>query len=454
MANKKFSQFDEKTNPADVEYVVGYDGSDNVRISPSDLVPTVTVPVGANPTAEVGATAVNGTASTFMRSDAAPALKDSGVTPDTYGDANNVAQIRVDAKGRVFQATNIPIPANPTSANPTAEIGATAVNGTASTFMRSDAAPALEDTTVVAGTYGTPKKNVTIRVDAKGRVEDVQEVTQSITSTNTHAGELPILTATGVIESTNELTFTQTGSTNSLPTIGIGLGGAANTKGALEIESFIDYSGQPFDYFLYTGSGGPFLNFAGIGLFAISVHTNGRVMSSGLHVYSDERIKKDIEVSDSKKDLETLSKIEISDYTYIDPVKGGSEKKVIAQQVKKHYPIAVKEGTDVIPSVLQHGEIKNGIIDLEVDCVVGDRVKLIFPNGEEEIVSVLEVNEKSIRVDSKKNDKVVVYGKEVNDYQTVDYDALSMLNISATQELYKIIKELKEEIAELKKNKS
>jgi len=177
-------------------------------------------------------------------------------------------------------------------------------------------------------------------------------------------------------------------------------------------------------------------------------------MSSGLHVYSDERIKKDIEVSDSKKDLETLSKIEISDYTYIDPVKGGSEKKVIAQQVKKHYPIAVKEGTDVIPSVLQHGEIKNGIIDLEVDCVVGDRVKLIFPNGEEEIVSVLEVNEKSIRVDSKKNDKVVVYGKEVNDYQTVDYDALSMLNISATQELYKIIKELKEEIAELKKNKS
>jgi len=254
MANKKFSQFDEKTNPADVEYVVGYDGSDNVRISPSDLVPTVTVPVGANPTAEVGATAVNGTASTFMRSDAAPALKDSGVTPDTYGDANNVAQIRVDAKGRVFQATNIPIPANPTSANPTAEIGATAVNGTASTFMRSDAAPALEDTTVVAGTYGTPKKNVTIRVDAKGRVEDVQEVTQSITSTNTNAGELPILTATGVIESTNELTFTQTGSTNSLPTIGIGLGGAANTKGALEIESFIDYSGQPFDYFLYTGS--------------------------------------------------------------------------------------------------------------------------------------------------------------------------------------------------------
>lgn len=38
---------------------------------------TVTVPTGANPTASVGLTAVNGSASTFMRSDGAPALSQS-----------------------------------------------------------------------------------------------------------------------------------------------------------------------------------------------------------------------------------------------------------------------------------------------------------------------------------------------------------------------------------------
>jgi len=38
MANKKFSDFTQKTSTADVDFVVGYDGSDNVRISPSDLV--------------------------------------------------------------------------------------------------------------------------------------------------------------------------------------------------------------------------------------------------------------------------------------------------------------------------------------------------------------------------------------------------------------------------------
>ncbi len=29
---------------------------------------------------------------------------------------------------------------------------------------------------------------------------------------------------------------------------------------------------------------------------------------------------------------------------------------------------------------------------------------------------------------------VFVYGREVNDFHTVDYEALSMLNVSATQE--------------------
>jgi len=131
-------------------------------------------------------------------------------------------------------------------------------------------------------------------------------------------------------------------------------------------------------------------------------------MASGIHIYSDERIKKDIEISNSKEDLEVLSKIEISD----------------------HYPIAVKEGTDVIPNILQQGEIKNGIIDLNIDCVIGDKIKLIYQNNQHEIVEVLDVNENSVTVDSIKND---------------------MLNISATQELYKIIKELKKEIEELKK---
>ena len=37
----------------------------------------------------------------------------------------------------------------------------------------------------------------------------------------------------------------------------------------------------------------------------------------------------------------------------------------------------------------------------------------------------------------KKETTVFVYGKQVNDFHIVDYDALSMLNVSATQALSK-----------------
>ena len=66
-------------------------------------------PSPANPSAEVSDTAVNGTASTYMRSDSAPALADSGVVAGTYGDSTNVPQVPVDAKGRVTSVSNEPI---------------------------------------------------------------------------------------------------------------------------------------------------------------------------------------------------------------------------------------------------------------------------------------------------------------------------------------------------------
>jgi hypothetical protein len=47
-------------------------------------------------------------------------------------------------------------------------------------------------------------------------------------------------------------------------------------------------------------------------------------------------------------------------------------------------------------------------------------------------------------------DKIFVFGREVNDFRSVDYEALSMLGISAIQQLAKENEEMKKENAKQK----
>ncbi len=70
-----------------------------------------TLPTPSNPTATIGATANNGSATTttFMRSDATPALGITGVTAATYGSSTTVGQFTVDATGRITSAANVTI---------------------------------------------------------------------------------------------------------------------------------------------------------------------------------------------------------------------------------------------------------------------------------------------------------------------------------------------------------
>ena len=74
---------------------------------------------------------------------------------------------------------------------------------------------------------------------------------------------------------------------------------------------------------------------------------------------------------------------------------------------------------------------------------IRDHVWLIFDN-KEELATVISVNENAFQVDLSKSGSVFVYGRE-DDFRTVDYEAISMLNVSATQELLKRIEALEDQ---------
>lgn len=169
-----------------------------------------------------------------------------------------------------------------------------------------------------------------------------------------------------------------------------------------------------------------------------SIYATALIRSDvGYTVSSDARTKTVLNTSDGAADLANLMQIQITDYQYKDTISRGAQKqkKVIAQQIEPHCPQAIVKSTDVVPDIYKKALAKDGWIELKTDLKAGERVRLIAEKTEG-IHEVLEVKDGAFRTDfMPAGDNVFVYGREVNDFRTVDYDAISMLNVSATQEL-------------------
>lgn len=199
----------------------------------------------------------------------------------------------------------------------------------------------------------------------------------------------------------------------------------------------------------YTNSPNNPTSCCGGNVAGVSIHASGRVMASEFDAFSDVRIKNVVGTSNSAKDLSTLLSIEITDYTMKDKAKDfKSYKKVIAQQVESVYPQAVSQITDVVPDIYKVSSIKDGRVSLTTDLKVGDKVKLIFDEGAE-MATVTSADANGFTVNQNRSGNVFVYGREVSDFRTVDYEAISMLNVSATQELFRLIQQLQKENSNL-----
>ncbi|MBV8212780.1 MAG: hypothetical protein JOZ08_06090 [Verrucomicrobia bacterium] len=181
--------------------------------------------------------------------------------------------------------------------------------------------------------------------------------------------------------------------------------------------------------------------------------TESYISYNGTITASDARLKNIIGRSDSAKDLKTLERIEVTDYTMRDVVRYGNKplKKVVAQQVEQVYPTAITttgvKGFTFTPDVYAVSDSvkmeKPGVYLVSLrrthDLKDGDTIRLITQKNPELTVVAHVVNHNAFTVETKEplGDKVFVYGKQCLDLKAVDYEAISMLNVSATQELAK-----------------
>gem|GEM_PF-2883128 len=187
------------------------------------------------------------------------------------------------------------------------------------------------------------------------------------------------------------------------------------------------------------------------------IHSEFNIAGGNFFAHSDVRIKNVIGRSNKEKDLDLLNTIDVTNYKYIDTLSKGNRvvKKVIAQELKEAYPEAVTLTSRVIPSIYKHSDINNGWINLTTtDLKVGEPVEYYTTKDDKETrhtTVVVAVEKDRFRVAGEVDEKnAFIYGKMVNDFHVVDYDALTTLNISATQALLDRVEALEKENAALK----
>ena len=202
--------------------------------------------------------------------------------------------------------------------------------------------------------------------------------------------------------------------------------------------------------------------------FNSSIWTSGNVISS-----SDERIKKNIRDLQDDSALQMILNIQPKKYNYIDLQTKGSSAGTeiygfIAQQIKEVIPDAVKIQTEFIPNIFSVADynIAENIITLpsrlqsggSLNIAKATRIKCYDMRDNMIIVEVIEVIEVieilniiSIKIKNIKyyNDKIFVYGTEVNDFHALNKEYINTLNVCAVQELHRKIITQQEEITGL-----
>lgn len=202
-----------------------------------------------------------------------------------------------------------------------------------------------------------------------------------------------------------------------------------------------------------------------------SIKSEWYVQAFGYGTMSDQRIKQIIDRSNSASDLDTVMKLQVTDYQMKAQVMKGNpvHKGLIAQEVEKVIPEAVLKSEAYVPEIFelaQQAEYDSDSRSLKVtmgkphELAVGDMVMITSKDTKTDQSHYLKVTQvtdaKAFVVGDVVAEikKVFVFGKQVKDFRSVDYNRVYTTGIGAIQQLKKEkdaeVKSLKEENEALK----
>lgn len=181
---------------------------------------------------------------------------------------------------------------------------------------------------------------------------------------------------------------------------------------------------------------------------APTILSGGNVAAPAVIVFSDKRIKDNVVGSDGAQDLAEVRKLRVADYDYVDQVAHGNKraKGFIAQEVEKVMPEAVNSTRNFIPNIYALAESyaydtesKQLSITLGKahSLAVGDSLKLYVDDApvSAKVESIESDRQVSVSGCTAQPKSLFVYGQEVSDFKTINYDRVFTSGIGAIQEL-------------------
>jgi hypothetical protein len=227
----------------------------------------------------------------------------------------------------------------------------------------------------------------------------------------------------------------------------------------LEVRGIKDYFHfQPYGYTAVVGSNVYTPSASGENL-RVSIFSEGRVVASEFNAISDARIKQDISLSSREEDTSKIAQLRVVDYDYRDKVKNSAtrQKGFIAQEVREVFPEAINLSAEFVPDVLA---VATSILQVEDQLEIsmadphgfstGDIVRLLHPSGSRELeVEVMDETRFAVAAWEELPEKLMVYGRKVNDFHTIDYNKLLALSISTIQGMMQQIEQLSAKVNSL-----